>query len=108
MGVEPSSVSRISAHSACICAAQDLIAAGGALPEIVIAGAWRSPQMPAHYARKLDARGGAMRRWLETARKDRNPVTDKPWEPFHYAPWVDQADALRRARSDAARTLDLT
>ena len=29
---------------------------GRPLPEIMITGGWRSPQMPAHYARKLDAR----------------------------------------------------
>jgi hypothetical protein len=64
-------ISRISAHSTRIGAAQDLTAAGAALPEIMIAGGWRSPQMPAHYSRKLDARKGAMRRWLEAARKRR-------------------------------------
>jgi len=62
-------LSRISAHSTRIGAAQDLTAAGAALPEIMIAGGWRSPQMPAHYARKLDARQGAMRRWIQAARE---------------------------------------
>lgn len=61
--------SRISGHSTRIGAAQDLTAAGAALPEIMLAGGWKSPQMPAHYARKLDATRGAMRQWLETARK---------------------------------------
>ena len=61
--------SRISGHSTRIGAAQDLTAAGAALPEIMIAGGWKSPQMPAHYARKLDARQGAMQRWLTVARK---------------------------------------
>jgi integrase len=61
-------LSRISAHSTRIGAAQDLTAAGAALPEIMLAGGWRSPQMPAHYARKLDARQGAMRRWIQRAR----------------------------------------
>jgi len=61
--------SRISGHSTRIGAAQDLTAAGAALPEIMIAGGWKSPQMPAHYARKLDATQGAMRRWLAEARK---------------------------------------
>jgi hypothetical protein len=60
---------RISAHSTRIGAAQDLTAAGAALPEIMIAGGWKSPQMPAHYARKLDTRQGAMRRWLESVRE---------------------------------------
>lgn len=62
-------IARISAHSTRIGAAQDLTAAGAALPEIMIAGGWKSPQMPAHYARKLDTRRGAMRRWLDAARK---------------------------------------
>lgn len=61
-------LSRISAHSTRIGAAQDLTAAGAALPEIMIAGGWRSPQMPAHYARKLDVRQGAMQRWVHAAR----------------------------------------
>ena len=61
-------ISRISAHSTRIGATQDLTAAGAALPKIMVAGGWRSPQMPAHYARKLGARQGAMRRWMEKAR----------------------------------------
>jgi integrase len=61
-------VSRISAHSTRIGAAQDLTAAGAALPEIMVAGGWKSPQMPAHYSRKLDARQGAMRRMLTGTR----------------------------------------
>ena len=69
IGFDPTSVARISAHSTRIGAAQDLTAAGAALPEIMVAGGWKSPQMPAHYARKLDVRQGAMRRWLDTARK---------------------------------------
>ena len=62
-------LSRISAHSTRIGAAQDLTAAGAALPEIMVAGGWKSPQMPAHYSRKLDARQGAMQRMLRGARK---------------------------------------
>jgi integrase/recombinase XerD len=62
-------VSRISAHSTRIGAAQDLTAAGAALPEIMVAGGWKSPQMPTHYSRKLDARHGAMRRMLKSERK---------------------------------------
>jgi len=62
-------LSRISAHSTRIGAAQDLTAAGAALPEIMVAGGWKSPQMPAHYSRKLHARQGAMRRMLRGERK---------------------------------------
>ena len=60
---------RISGHSTRIGAAQDLTVAGAALPEIMIAGGWKSPQMPTHYARKLDVQQGAMRRWTDNARK---------------------------------------
>ena len=73
IGFDLTSVARISAHSTRIGAAQDLTAAGAALPEIMVAGGWKSPQMPAHYARKLDARQGAMRRWLDAARKPAAP-----------------------------------
>jgi integrase len=69
IGLDPSSVASISAHSTRIGAAQDLTAAGAALPEIMVAGGWKSPQMPTHYARKLTPRQGAMRRWIETVRK---------------------------------------
>jgi hypothetical protein len=62
-------VSRISAHSTRIGATRDLTMAGAALPEIMSTGGSGSPQMPAHYSRKLDAGHGAMQRWLESARK---------------------------------------
>jgi integrase len=79
IGLDPTRpTARISAHSTRIGAAQDLTAAGAALPEIMIAGGWKSPQMPAHYARKLDARQGAMRRWLEVARKSDQTTRRKP------------------------------
>lgn len=70
LNLDPSRpLARISGHSTRIGAAQDLTAAGAALPEIMIAGGWKSPQMPTHYARKLDIQQGAMRRWTESARK---------------------------------------
>ena len=65
--------SRISGHSTRIGAAQDLTAAGAALPEIMVAGGWKSPQMPAQYARKLDVQKGAMRKWMQAARKRHRP-----------------------------------
>jgi integrase len=71
VGLDPGRpIARISAHSTRIGAAQDLTAAGAALPEIMTAGGWKSPQMPAHYARKLNTRNGAMRRWLDVARQN--------------------------------------
>ena len=64
IGLDAAAASNISGHSTRIGAAQDLTTAGAALPEIMAAGGWRSPGMPARYARKLDARRGAMREWL--------------------------------------------
>jgi len=70
LGFEPERIAQIGAHSTRIGAAQDLTASGAALPEIMLAGGWKSPQMPAHYARKLNSQQGAMRRWLDSARRD--------------------------------------
>lgn len=70
-------VSRISAHSTRIGAAQDLTAAGAALLEIMVAGGWKSPQMPAHYSRKLDARHGATRRMLKSALEGCEPIDER-------------------------------
>ncbi len=64
IGLDADAAGNISGHSTRIGAAQDLTTAGAALPEIMAAGGWRSPGMPARYARKLDARRGAMREWL--------------------------------------------
>jgi integrase len=64
IGLDAAAAGNISGHSTRIGAAQDLTTAGAALPEIMAAGGWRSPGMPARYARKLDARRGAMREWL--------------------------------------------
>ncbi len=64
IGLDAEAAGNISGHSTRIGAAQDLTTAGAALPEIMAAGGWRSPGMPARYARKLDARRGAMREWL--------------------------------------------
>ena len=63
-------VANISAHSTRIGAAQNLTASRAALAEIMVAGGWRSPQMPAHYARKLSTQQGTMRRWLDAAKRD--------------------------------------
>ena len=64
IGLNAEAAGNISGHSTRIGAAQDLTTAGAALPEIMAAGGWRSPGMPARYARKLDARRSAMREWL--------------------------------------------
>ncbi|MCY4572916.1 MAG: tyrosine-type recombinase/integrase [Gemmatimonadetes bacterium] len=44
-----------SGHSPRVGMAQDLAANGAALPAVMVAGRWQSPEMPARYARKLRA-----------------------------------------------------
>ena len=46
---------RVSGHSLRVGSAQSLAAAGAGLVEMQQAADWRSPRMPAHYARHLDA-----------------------------------------------------
>ncbi len=55
----------ISGHSTRVGAAQDLAAAGFGLPEILIAGGWRSPTMVGRYTEHLAARSGAMAKLAE-------------------------------------------
>jgi integrase len=57
IGLDPTSVARINAHSARIGAAQDLTASEAALPEIMLAGG-KSPQMPTHYVKSGRPMGG--------------------------------------------------
>ena len=53
---------RVSGHSLRVGSAQSLAAAGAGLVEMQQAGDWKSPQMPAHYARHLEAARGAVAR----------------------------------------------
>lgn len=54
---------QLSGHSSRVGAAQDMTRAGQSLPEIMQAGRWKSPQMPARYAEKeIAARAGRARR----------------------------------------------
>lgn len=53
---------RISGHSLRVGAAQSLVQAGASLVECQIAGRWKSPAMPAHYARAQQAAQGAVAR----------------------------------------------
>ena len=64
IGLDPGQVTRVSGHSTRIGAAQDLTASGAALPEIMLAGGWKSPDMPTRYSRKLTVHSGAMKKWL--------------------------------------------
>ena len=68
LGWGPGQIARVSGHSTRIGAAQDLTSAGATLPEIMLAGGWRSPAMPTHYSRKLSPKAGAMQKWLSAKR----------------------------------------
>ena len=51
---------RVSGHSCRVGMAQDLAAAGATLPQLMEAGDWRSPTMPARYTERLAAERGAV------------------------------------------------
>ena len=53
----------ITGHSGRVGMSQDLAAAGFALPELMTAGRWKSPRMPARYTERQSAGRG---RWLGT------------------------------------------
>ena len=55
----------ITGHSGRVGMAQDLSAAGFALPELMTAGRWKSPRMPARYTERQAA---GQVRWLGTTR----------------------------------------
>ncbi len=57
--------SDISGHSCRIGMAQDLVAFGAELPELMVAGRWKSPTMPARYAERVAAGRGAVARYYE-------------------------------------------
>ena len=48
-----------SGHSVRIGVAQDMVSAGFSLPEIMVAGAWKSPEMVSRYSEHLQVRSGA-------------------------------------------------
>ena len=56
-----------SGHSGRVGMARDLVADGASLPEIMQAGRWASPTMPAHYARAELASQGAVARYYNTS-----------------------------------------
>ena len=58
----------ISGHSARIGMAQDLAAAGADLPELMTAGRWKSPKMPARYIERTVAARGAVAKYHEQRR----------------------------------------
>ena len=57
-----------SGHSPRVGMARDLVRAGIELPSLMIAGRWRTPTMPAHYARNETAGRGAMAQFYSARR----------------------------------------
>ena len=58
----------ITGHSGRVGMAQDLSAAGFALPELMTAGRWKSPRMPARYTERQAAGRGAVARYYQGSR----------------------------------------
>ena len=58
----------ITGHSGRVGMSQDLAAAGFALPELMTAGRWKSPRMPARYTERQAAGRGAVARYYQGGR----------------------------------------
>ena len=58
----------ITGHSGRVGMAQDLSAAGFALPELMTAGRWKSPRMPARYTERQAAGRGAVAQYYQGSR----------------------------------------
>ena len=58
----------ITGHSGRVGMAQDLSAAGFALPELMTAGRWKSPRMPARYTERQAAGRGAVAKYYQGGR----------------------------------------
>ena len=58
----------ITGHSGRVGMAQDLSSAGFALPELMTAGRWKSPRMPARYTERQAAGRGAVARYYQGSR----------------------------------------
>ena len=58
----------ITGHSGRVGMAQDLSAAGFALPELMTAGRWKSPRMPGRYTERQAAGRGAVARYYQGSR----------------------------------------
>ena len=57
---------RFRGHSPRVGMAQDLVSAGASVVELQQVGRWRSPQMPAYYARHQEASRGAVAKFYRT------------------------------------------
>ena len=66
-GLSSDRVRRVSGHSLRVGMAVDLVASGASLPEIMQAGRWSSPTMPARYTRRVEASRGAVARYYVRA-----------------------------------------
>jgi integrase len=62
-GLDEREVQRIAGHSTRIGATHDLGRAGVSLAQLMRAGGWLSPQMPATYLRESEVKQGAMAQW---------------------------------------------
>lgn len=62
-GLTDGEVARIAAHSARIGATHELGRHGASLAQLMRAGGWTSPQMPATYLRESEVKAGAMAQW---------------------------------------------
>ena len=69
----------ITGHSGRVGMAQDLSAAGFGLPELMTAGRWKSPKMPARYTERQEAGRGAVARYYQRSRGGRGSKS-LPWE----------------------------
>jgi integrase len=77
-GLDPSRIERIAGHSTRIGATHELGKVGASLPELMLAGGWKSPQMPALYLRELAVTSGAMAKW---AQRVSAPNAESPTAP---------------------------
>lgn len=68
LGLDPA---RISGHSARVGMAQDLVADGAGLPEVMQAGRWQSAAMVARYTARQAATRGAVAKWHAGRRRRR-------------------------------------
>ena len=88
----------ITGHSGRVGMAQDLSAAGFALPELMTAGRWKSPRMPARYTERQAAGRGAVARYYQgggVEARRRRPGKRAParWSPFPAAvQWTPKRD----------------
>ena len=89
-----------SGHSGRVGMAQDLVKDGASLPEIMQAGRWRSPAMPAHYARAELAGQGAVARYYNNPTSAASPQARVPQpRPEADSPRTATAKSLERPSS---------